>query len=369
MNGEALFIAGAFPPPVHGMAAVNAAVLERLLEAGANPVVIDVAASSLDRSLRARLGRLPKIVLGVNMLLLSRGLRHGTLYISVSGGFGQIYEIFFVLVARLRGMRVYLHHHSFAYLDRTNPLTRVLVAVAGSVGVHVTLSPKMAARLRVKYAGVRRVIPISNAVFFGNNRSPSSPVRLALKSIGFISNIAEQKGIFEFLELVAACEAEGLHLRAKLAGPFQDSETDRKVRQRLGRLRTLEYLGPQYGDDKEWFFGSIDALMFPTRYVNEAEPLAIHDAMHRALPVIAYGRGCIPELVGPDGGLVIDPAAPFVPAALAQIEAWLSDPAAFEAASKAAAQRFANTYAENSERWAGLLTEIAGPANSDLGEG
>ena len=360
MNGKPLFITGAFPPPVHGMAAVNAAVLERLVEAGANPVVIDVAAKSLDRSLGARLGRLPKIVLGVGMLLLSRRLRDGTLYMSVSGGFGQIYEVLFVLVARLRGMRVYLHHHSFAYLDRTSRLTRMLVGVAGLDGVHITLSPKMAARLQVKYAGVRRVIAISNAVVFSSNRSPSSSARLALKSIGFISNISAEKGIFDFLELVAVCEAEGLHLRAKLAGPFQDAEADRKVRRRLEQLRTVEYLGPQYHDDKESFFDSIDALMFPTRYVNEAEPLAIHDAMHRAVPVIAYGRGCIPELVGPDCGLVIDPAAPFVPAALAQIEAWLSDPAAFEAASKAAAQRFANTYAENSERWAGLLTEIAG---------
>jgi glycosyltransferase involved in cell wall biosynthesis len=353
-----IIMAGAFPPPVHGMAMVNAAGRAALQEAGVAPLVIDLSSPDLNRALVARLGRLPKVARGLVRLIRARGLRRATLYMSVSGGLGQVYEVLFALLARVRGMRVFLHHHSFAYLDAPSRLTRWLVRVAGSDAVHITQSPKMAERLNRVY-GATRVAPVSNAVFFVPPNA-AAPIRPRLGTLGFLSNIAPEKGVFEFLDLCAAARDKGLPLRARLAGPFQDSETERQVRERLAALPAVDYVGPKYGAEKDDFYAGIDALIFPTRYVNEAEPVTLHEAMSRAIPVIAYGRGCIPEIIGPDCGLVIDPAAPFVPAALTQLETWLADPAAFAAASQAAARRFEKTYAENTERWAALLAEIAG---------
>jgi len=354
-----IVMVGAFPPPVHGMAVVNAAVREQLRQAGGvEPLVVDLAASSLDRSLVARLVRLPKVLRGLVSLASARGLRGRTLYMSVSGGLGQLYELAFLSLARLWGMRVFLHHHSFAYLDARSWLTRWLVHFAGEHAVHITQSQKMAERLKTVYGAIC-VVPVSNAVFLVS-ANPTAPVRRRLETLGFLSNIAPEKGVFEFLDLCAAVQEKGLPLRARLAGPFQDGETEKAVRKRLAALPAVEYVGPRYGVEKDAFYAGIDVLSFPTRYENETEGIVNHEAMSRGIPVIAYGRGCIPEIVGPDCGLVVDPAAPFVPEALAQIETWLSDPTAFEAASKAAVQRFTNGYAENAERWAGLLVEIAG---------
>ncbi|MFZ5652791.1 MAG: glycosyltransferase, partial [Pseudomonadota bacterium] len=143
---------------------------------------------------------------------------------------------------------------------------------------------------------------------------------------------------------------------------FQDAATERAVRARLESLPQVEYVGPQYGAAKDAFYAGIDALVFPTRYENETEGIVNHEAMSRGIPVIAYGRGCIPEIVGADCGLVIDPAEPFVPAALAKLESWLADSAAFEAASRAAAARFVRTYEENQARWRALLADLTGTA-------
>ncbi|MGK2925644.1 MAG: glycosyltransferase family 4 protein [Lysobacterales bacterium] len=349
---------GAFPPPVHGMAMVNAAVRDALQQAGVTPTVIDLAAPSLDRSLAVRLGRLPRVLRGLGRLAGQRALRDGTLYMSVSGGVGQVYELAFLLLARLRGMRVFLHHHSFAYLDRPGMLTRALVRAAGDDAVHIVLSVGMAERLQLGYRAIR-VVPVSNAVFFVM-ADTSVVARSRLATIGFLGNISAEKGAFEFLGLMAAARDVGLPLHAKLAGPFQDAATEQAVRERLGSLPQVEYVGPQYGAAKDAFYADIDALVFPTRYVNEAEPVTVHEAMSRGIPVIAYGRGCIPEIVGTDCGLVIDPAAPFVPAALAKLESWLADPAAFQAASQAAAARFARTYDESAARWRALLEDIVG---------
>jgi glycosyltransferase involved in cell wall biosynthesis len=277
---------------------------------------------------------------------------------SISGGMAQIYELAFMIAARMRGMRLFLHHHSFAYLDKPTLLARMLIRVARENAVHVTQSPVMAERLRYCYGAVR-VVPISNAVFFPHGQIDSI-TRDRPKVVGFLSNIAPEKGVFEFLELMASADRAGLLVCGKLAGPFQDAATERAVRAQLATLPRVQYVGPQYGAAKDAFYAGIDILVFPTRYENETEGIVNHEAMCRGIPVIAFGRGCIPEIVGPDCGLVIDPAAPFVPAALAQLERWVADPAAFQAASKAASARFANTLAENQVRWRVLLAEIVG---------
>jgi glycosyltransferase involved in cell wall biosynthesis len=131
-----------------------------------------------------------------------------------------------------------------------------------------------------------------------------------------------------------------------------------KVRKLLEKLHPVEYIGPQYGDGKKLFFDSIDVLIFPS--YNEAEPLIIHEAMQRALPVITYGRGCIPEIVVSECGRVIPPDKEFVPLALDQIQTWLADPALFRAASIAAAARFAALRAVNAHYWEGLVTRLLG---------
>lgn len=354
---------GPFPPPVHGMAAVNAAVRERLEEVEARPIVINLAAPNLDRSLAVRLRRLPRVLHGLCRLAFARCATDAALYMSVSGGFGKIYEALFVVVARLRKMRIFLHHHTYAYLDNRSRVAKLLFEVAGRQAVHVALSPGMAARLRSCYR-VCNVVPISNAVFFPPDRGQIGQVRHSLRTVGFLSNISQEKGIFEFLNLATALLDAGLPVRAKVAGPFQDADTEKRVRARLSDIPTLEYVGPKFGAEKEAFFAEIDALIFPTH--DEAEPLTLHEAMSHNLPVIAYGRGAIPEIVGSDCGLVIDPAKPFVAKARRQIEAWLADSQEFGAASTAAAACFAATYENNKSRWQSLLCDISGNPSGDL---
>ncbi len=365
--GAPIVMVGAMPPPVTGKAAVSAKVYEQLRQfAVGEPLVIDLSASSLDRSVKARLVRLPKVLRGIGQMMGVHKLCGWTLYISVSGGLGQVYECAFIWLARLHGMRVFLHHHSFAYLDNPTTITRGLTKIAGPSAVHVALSPGMAERLRRAY-GVRRTISVSNSVFLMQGHIPRGKQRQHFRTLGFISNISAEKGVFDFLDLLASMQAKRLPLRAKLAGPFQDANIERHVRTRLATLMGVEYVGPKYGAEKEVFFSTIDALIFPTRYENEAEPLVVHEAMSRSIPVIAYGRGAIPEIIGPECGKIIDPTEPFLPAALAQIMAWQADAPAFEAVSSAAARRFEETYTQNERRWRVLLGDLIG-SSTDSGK-
>ena len=360
LHASQVTMVGTFPPPVHGMAAVNVAVRERLCASAAGVVVINTAPANLDRGILTRLGRLPRVIRGLARLAASRHLRGTALYIGVSGGVGQAYDLAFLLLARARGMRVFVHHHSFAYLHARRRLAYGLVRAAGRHAIHITQSEAMAERLRALY-GVADVSAVSNAVFLAGVAKAVRVRRGAvLRTLGFLGNIAAEKGIFEFLDLMAALRRPGLSLEGRIAGPFQDAATEVRVRQRLRDLPHVEYVGARYGADKDAFFDLIDTLIFPTLYGNEAEPLVIHEAMQHAVPVIAYGRGCIPERVTQECGCVIPPAESFVPAAMAQIEVWVRVSGRFEAAAVAAAARHASLRTAHARHWQAIEARLLG---------
>lgn len=354
-----VIMVGAFPPPILGMATINAAVRDQLVGAGGAPRVVDVSANSLDRSFASRMGRFPKIVRAVLVLLFGRHRSGDSLYMSVSGGLGQMYEVVFVVCARLRGLRVYFHHHSFAYLDSRSRVSQLLFRIAGRAAVHIALSRRMAERLKRLYR-VRRVVPVSNTVFLPASQTADVSNRTELRTLGLMSNLSLEKGLFEFLELTAETRRRDLPVKALLAGPFHDAATERQAQVRLNETDNIEYLGPQDGKEKEIFFSDIDVFVFPTSYQNEAEPVVIHEAMSRGLPVIAFGRGCIPEMIGPGSGLVIDPGEPFGPPALAKIEEWINLPETYRRASCAAKTQFALYLADSTCIWRSLLEEIIG---------
>lgn len=349
---------GTFPPPVHGMAVVNAAMLERLRAAGVEPMVINTAALNLDRGLRSRLARLPRVVGGLVRLLFARGLRGASLYIGVSGGFGQIYDVAFLAAARLRGMRRFVHHHNYAYLDRVRWFTRLLIAVAGGAATHVVLCEGMARDLRNQYPKAGRTVALSNVWLLAGAQGRTAPARSTLRTIGFLSNISAEKGVFTFLDTVAALNVQGLGMSAKLAGPFQDAETERRVRERLTGLPNVQYVGPRYGADKERFFASIDALLFPTE--NESEGIVNHEALAHGVPVVANGRGCIPCVLEDGAGLVVGPPADFVTAAAEQVRIWRAQPQVFEAASAAARARFEALQGAAQQTLQQLVQELLG---------
>ncbi len=348
---------GAFPPPTHGMALVNSAVLGRLRSLDIDPLVIDVSAPDLDNRIITKLIKFTKILLAFIRLSILRPVWDDRLYLSVSGGIGQIFEIILVALARMKGMDLFMHHHSFAYLKSRKAYTQILMSTAGSSSLHITLSGRMAEQLRLIYS-VPQTVSVSNAVFCNHNEIPVNKTCSNIRTLGFISNISAQKGVFDFLNLMSYVESNSLPIQAKMAGPFHDSRIERTVFKRLAELQNVDYVGPKYGRQKDDFFKQIDALVFPTRYRNEAEPLVVLEAMSYGIPIIAYGRGCIPEIVNNSFGMVVNTSEEFIPAAIEQIKVWLCNPTAFEAASQAAARNFVDIYNRNNQKYSKLFNDI-----------
>lgn len=354
-----VFLIGAQPPPIHGMAAINGAVRERLVAQGVAPIIIDVAAPTLKRSFEGRLGRIPKVILGLRKFAFAKRAIGGVLYMSVSGGLGQTYEVLFLALARLKGLRCYLHHHSYAYLNSPNALAQLLIRMSGSSATHIALSQGMASTLSRTYPRVRRTVVASNSGLLSVPVCDPWAPKALVSTIGFLGNISREKGIFDYLDLLDALHKKGTHIRGVIAGPIQDERTAKALEVRLEKLPGAKYIGPKYGEAKSKFFRDIDVLVFPTRYPNEAEPLTVHESLMHGVPVITFNRGCIGEMVDSSCGLVIDTKEDFVRVAERQITLWRATTSAFHDVSKGARTKFLVVQNEAHSAWTRLLCELS----------
>ena len=333
-----VIMVGTFPPPVQGMSAMNAAVRDLMIDAGGKPVVIDLSPASLDRRWFVRLWRVTRVARKFRtfLRLLREHRRASTVYLSLSGGWGQILELPFVALARLLQARLIFHHHSFAYVDRPRALTRMLFRTAGVDATHVALCKLMAKKLRSGYRNVGRIVVVSNAAILKVPYTAAFSQKQAARTIGFLGNICFEKGILEFLEAAGQLETNAPAIQALIAGPFQTPEVEAVVRERLAQLKSCAYIGPQYGADKKAFYDRIDVLLFPSKYVNEAEPLTVYEAMMAGVAVIAWDRGCLKSMVSGNAGTLIEREDDFVAAACRQIRCWSSAPEQFRQVSQSA---------------------------------
>ncbi len=185
----------------------------------------------------------------------------------------------------------------------------------------------MAAKLAELYDPQLRTEIISNLAFLDElsiNRDKSGR---GLNVIGYLSNISFEKGIDRFLDLMAALRANGSRLAGRIAGPFADDEIKQYVEGRIRDIGGVEYVGSVFGDEKREFLSSIDLLVFPTRYLHEAQPLVVYEAQAAGVVVSASDRGCIAQMIPAE--LRLDSTASDLGRIVEKISTWETVPELF----------------------------------------
>ena len=302
---------GVFPPPIHGASMVNQRLEEEFNAAGNEVKRLDLVGSrwaglrSRPLFLLLKTANVGLLWLRFLWLVLRPGRR--VLYVSTAGGYGKVFELPFLLVARSLRLRIWYHHHSFQYLGQRLYLTRTSFLFAGRNAHHVTLCAHMRAKLCDLYGiNPKRIRVLSNSGLLQLSAPHPPAIRERLHTLGFLSNISFAKGIRSFVELCEVLQREGANYHARIAGPCISAEVEAYVNAATQRIPNLQYLGPCYRDDKISFLDSIDILVFPSLYKNEAEPLVIHEANSRGVYVLTIGGGCIGEVLQSAGGEVLD---------------------------------------------------------------
>ena len=320
-----ILVLGPFPSPVHGFSQATMEIANLFETAGYAVSRIDLkpvrGSMGLWSSLQVRLRQVAKV--------MAQLLRGADLYLALSGGRRQAVDILFLLIGRICGARLFVHHHSFAYLTRRSSLASFCFKVCGSSATHLVLCSTMGVALRRHYGVVQRTQVLSNAVLMGEG-SPFRQ-RTAVETLGFLGALTADKGILEFLQVVGRLTEEYPDLQFRIAGPCSDDKIRQRVSSACENNSRLRYVGAVYGEAKKEFLESIDVLLFPSTYRNEAEPFVIWEAQASGIPVIASERGCMEEMMRLQSHqpLLVRRNQSFVEMTLKTILGWLSDPRSY----------------------------------------
>lgn len=362
-----VFFLGPLPPPVHGFSAINQKMLT-LLQQKTDVRVFNSApaAKTANSAANAKWQSVFRIFRSLGSLLAFLFLclvkRPDAMYVGLSGGAGQLFDSLCLLAARLAGANIYIHHHSFVYVNQVRSYNRFCLWAAGRA-CHIALCDAMADKLASTY-GIpeERIFILSNAAFLNEKMPPhrgAKPAREML-TLGFLSNIIVEKGIVEFFDVVASLTQQGLRVKGLVAGPV-DPALKEMFASLMADQHEIEYVGPVYDGEKDAYFQSIDFLLFPTKYRNEAEPLTILEALREGVPVLAAGRGCIRSMISARSGQVFPEIEHFVADASEYIKAVLAGTVSLTALSESASKQFSGMRGTHATRLDALLERIAAP--------
>jgi glycosyltransferase involved in cell wall biosynthesis len=283
----------AFPPPVHGAALVSERMRKRFVLEGFRIVSINTSPQSLRRSLKYYVARF-RALCGV-WRLISLG-PSDIIYCYVNARWGAVIDLIVALIARAVGAELWLHHHSFYYLKKSFLLHTATFALNRRRTHHIVLCECMKKRIVETYRiQADRIRILSNINFVEPANINFASVAHECNSIGFLSNISEEKGISEFLKL---CDRmQNVPVNFEIAGPILDDTYDWIRDLEIMSNQKIRWVGALDEFEKTRFLARIDLLVFPTHYRNEAEPLVIYEAMAAGVVVVAYDRGCIREMM------------------------------------------------------------------------
>jgi glycosyltransferase involved in cell wall biosynthesis len=309
-----LIVVGPVPPPTHGVAISTLLAL-------ANPLLKErFEVEHIDTTDPRSLSNIG----AWDLTNISLGLRHlGTLAGRLRGGKGVIYlpisqnlggflrDALFIHIAALRGWEVALHLRGSVFrhfYENSNPLMRWWIRFTlrrvASVAVVGT-------RLKSIFDGLmpaERVAVVPNGTpDVSSNNGSRDPNRVL-----YLSNLVEDKGIFEAVE--AACIVIGRNPRAEVlfAGGWDNDAVERKARERAEPMGDrIRFLPPVAGDEKERLLQSCSVLLFPPN-APEGHPRVVLEAICRGIPLVTTDRGAIHETVtnGESAFVLDDPDPP-----------------------------------------------------------
>lgn len=298
---------GPLPPPVHGYSLQTEFLIEQLSKV-TTVTVANISPGTLGRGTLYHWRRVRGIADAI-IKLVKWSPPGRTLYLAASGGAGALYDLLFLIIARTWGYRIFIHHHSFNYINQHHLLSAALCKVGGDGATHVCLSENMARRLAALYPSVKRTIVLSNAAHIVPDDRHRQDQKVGPVHIGFLANLTIDKGVDTAIEVFSALRGKGLDIMMFVAGPVTGPGVQRILdRSKLLFGEAFAYRGAVYGEEKAAFFRNLDIFLFPTRYQNEAQPIVVLESLAAGVPVIATDRGCIAEDVATSGGVVFGDA-------------------------------------------------------------
>lgn len=305
MNPKKILFIIHFPPPVHGAAMMGQYVKDsglinttfncRYINLGTSITVVEIGKGGLKKWLRYF------NILWHTLKNLVR-FKPDLVYFTINAsGAGFYKDLLVVLLAKIFNKKVVYHYHNKGVKDNQDKtLDNILYKIAFK-NVDVILLSKYL------YGDIAKYVP-HNKVHYCPNGIPRKSIESGSNilvdesnkiTLLFLSNLIASKGVFVLLDACKNLSGSNLDFDCIFVGGEGDvsKEVFQKEIDRLGLQKSVKYLGPKYGSEKEKIFSKADIFVFPTHYHNETFGLVNLEAMQHALPVVSTFEGGIPDVV------------------------------------------------------------------------
>jgi glycosyltransferase involved in cell wall biosynthesis len=277
------------PPPTTGMTIVNGRMSDHLVKVfGAEIISISKQSSRL-----WFIEKYLKYLLSFFKIILRRIKGARIIYMVPESSKALFVTVFLVKSFQAIGYTVVLHHHVFSYMRHFRSEVYLVQNFGGSGKLYnIFLGPKMRQSYIEAYGNHSESCILSNKMHFP--KMVNTHELLDTINIGFLSRLSESKGFYELWGLVDALVCKGVNFCLHIAGPPDDGSVEidlnKLIKDNPGRI---VYHGKVSGETKQSFYANLDVFCFPTRYINEAEPLVVYEALSSGVPVIANNKGDI----------------------------------------------------------------------------
>ena len=200
-------------------------------------------------------------------------------------------NLFVLIILKMRGLSIFGHVHSSLFGHKK--LDKLAIGLLTKcIFLDELLIPPKCSLERIS------IVPNTISGIFDsvkrNTVEELSIERYEKKRLLFISNLWPDKGVEDLLKLMDSIDSS---YSLSVIGDVTP-ETEEFVIQGLERKHNVTFLGAL--SDREIILKHLlasSALVFPTRYRFEAQPLVILEALCAGLPILTNGIGSIPNMV------------------------------------------------------------------------
>ncbi|MDN4484183.1 glycosyltransferase family 4 protein [Demequina lignilytica] len=366
-----LVVVSQLPPPFHGSTIMTARFLEALRASGHEVLLVERRFSRrVDEVGRFSVAKIPKamsLVLRAWRYGAQRGV-HGIIVFSTTRTFSFLVD--WVILEALRPVAsktlLYVHTVGYEALAQRGRLWRWLVSRTLGQGRRVVcLGPSLV-------ADVRAWVPPSRVTIIGNTTTAEPGydsgvgARRPSGYFLFFSNLIPEKGPESFLDASIAVAQHFGDAKFVLAGASASDSYTAEIVRRAQTHPRIEFVGAVTDPREKWeLIRGAAALVFPSSYPYEAQPLTILEAMSVGTPVVAFDVGGISDVVVPGvSGLLVPPGD--TDGLVVAMKRLLGEAGLRESLSAGSRERFSacfseSTYRENWEETLGDLVDGAGP--------
>src|SRR3990170_4909766 len=145
----------ALPPPVTGLTLLTEKVVERLRRTG-EVRCYDWSPKKLPRGWRFRVVRAWRVIRSMATLLVAGRARNSRLYVAANSRAGLWLTMILAMLGRWLGHEVFLHHHSYRYIDRFDRRMDWICSWLGERGIHIVACEQMEQDFRRVYPAASR---------------------------------------------------------------------------------------------------------------------------------------------------------------------------------------------------------------------